>query len=225
MKEYVLDTPAALDAPAAGNGVRADDYVPPIAPSSWPSLMWLLLLEPLALALLYVVLVGFPGRSQASLEAAPVVVAAFSFPKAAEAQAVSEAPAAPESSIVHKHGRYVVDLHGASVASALAMLSKVTGATVAGGEALSASPELLTKVFETSSPVEAWQAVFGGVANFAIACTKGTCAVRFVAPADLAQARPSAALAAAVSPAPQPVPAAQPVPVPGAAEPAETAEN
>jgi hypothetical protein len=218
MKEYVLDTPSALEPPAAAAATPADDYVPPIAPSSWPSLMWLLLLEPLALALLYLALVGFPGRSQASLETAPVYVAAFAYPKAAEAQAVSEVPAAPESSITQKHGRYVVDLHGATVTSALAMLSEVTGATVTGSDALSANAALVTKVFETTSPVEAWQTVFGGVANFAIACNKGACAVRFVAPADAAPSRTGAELAVAVSPPPSSPPSSPPSPSPGAAD-------
>lgn len=208
MKEYVLDTPTALDALAAPAGAPATDYVPPIAPSSWPSLMWLLILEPVALALLYVVLIGFPGRSQASLDNAPVYVAAFSFPKAAEAQAGIEAPVVPENRITHQHGRYLVELHGAPVSSALTMLSEATGATVSGSNALSGNAGLITKVFETSSPVEAWQAVFGGVANFAIACSKGACAVRFVAPADAAapRARVEAVAAAAEAPPPPPTP-------------------
>ena len=209
MKEYVLDTPAALEPPTATAAVPADDYVPPIAPSSWPSLMWLLLLEPIALALLYVALIGVPGRSEASLENAPVYVAAFSFPKEAAAQAVSEAPALPESSITHKRGRYVVELHAAPVESALAMLSEVTGATVTGSAALAANSAPVTKVFETSSPVEAWQTVFGGVANFAIACNKVGCAVRFVAPADPAPSRTgSESVLAASVPPPPPSPGA-----------------
>jgi hypothetical protein len=211
MKEYVLDTPSALEL-AAAPAAPAAGYVPPIAPSSWPSLMWLLILEPVALALLYVALIGFPGSSQASLDNAPVYVAAFSFPKGAEAQAGrSEEPVVPENSITHQRGRYVVELHAAPVSSALAMLSQVTGATVTGGNALAGNGALITRVFETSSPVEAWQAVFGGVANFAIACNKGACAVRFVAPADPAAPRAVSEAVMAVSEPPPP-------PTPGAAD-------
>ena len=220
MKEYVLDTPMARDAPAAPAGAPAGGYVPPIAPSSWPSLMWLLILEPVALALLYVVLIGFPGRSQASLDNAPVYVAAFSFPKEAEAQAGSEAPVLPENRITHQHGRYRVELHGAPVSSALTMLSEATAATVTGSTALAGNGALITKVFETSSPVDAWQAVFGGVANFAIACNKGACAVRFVAPADPAapRASPEAVLAASVPPPPPLAESPAQPPSPGAAD-------
>jgi hypothetical protein len=181
MKQYVLDHPVPAEPiPAAPVG----DFVPPTSPSPWRPLAVLVVVEGIALALLYLALVGSPEPRQAISGGGPAYVAAFAFPEAPPTQAAPAEPELPPSHITHVRGRYVVELNGSELGPALAMLTAATGATVRGGEVLAGNSARLTKVFETDSPVEAWQAVFGGVANFAVACQKGTCAVRFVAPAE-----------------------------------------
>ena len=98
---------------------------------------------------------------------------------------VAEVEAAP-SRIVRERGRYVIELHSAGVAAALEMLTKATGATVRGSDVLLGNAVRITRTVTTDSPLEAWQAVFGGVVNFAASCTRAACDVRFVPSADSA---------------------------------------
>ena len=105
------------------------------------------------------------------------------------------------------------------------MLARATKARVAGGAVLADSPVRLTRSVVAASPREAWQAVFGDVANFAIACSGSACEVRFVslakpgAPvprpdsvqADLSDTEPASVptaqpMIAATSARPEPVP-------------------
>ena len=60
------------------------------------------------------------------------------------------------------------------------MLAQATKAHVAGSNIFSGSALRLTRSVVATSPREAWQAVFGDVANFAIACAGSACEVRFV---------------------------------------------
>jgi hypothetical protein len=91
----------------------------------------------------------------------------------------SPAPA-QASSIVHKGGKYFVDLHDADVSSALAMMSQATRTTVLGAEILRDHPARVTARLTATSPQSAWQSVFGSVANFAVSCAGETCVVRIV---------------------------------------------
>lgn len=95
---------------------------------------------------------------------------------------VANADSAPvqASSIVHKGGRYFVDLHDVDVGSALAMMSQATRTTVLGADVLRDHPLRLTAQLTAASPQSAWQSVFGNVANFAVSCTGETCVVRIV---------------------------------------------
>jgi hypothetical protein len=203
MKEYVLD----FAPPSAAQPVDAPEFVPPRARIAWRSIALLVVLESIALALLYVALIGFPGPSQASRETAAVddSTLAASAPTQAQAEAqpqrevvAPEADATP-SRITREHGRYVIELHSTALGPALEMLTKATGATVRGTEVLAGNAARITRTVATDSPLEAWQAVFGGVVNFAATCSRGACAVRFVPSADPAFA------------------AAAPRPLPGAA--------
>jgi hypothetical protein len=65
---------------------------------------------------------------------------------------------------------HLVDLHDEAPAAALAMLAEATKARVAGTAIFSGSALRLTRSVVATSPHEAWQAVFGEVANFAVAC-------------------------------------------------------
>jgi len=60
------------------------------------------------------------------------------------------------------------------------MLAQATKARVAGSNIFSGSALRLTRSVVAATPREAWQAVFGDVANFAIACAGSACEVRFV---------------------------------------------
>jgi hypothetical protein len=135
----------------------------------------------------------------------------------------AEAPAAPApaSRISQERGRYVVELHDEALAPALAMLAQATKARVGGSNIFIGSPLRLTRSAVAATPREAWQAVFGDVANFAIACAGGACEVRFVsllkngvpiAPPDSQQGEfsftPPAAAPALAQPAQAPVGAA-----------------
>jgi hypothetical protein len=74
------------------------------------------------------------------------------------------------SRVRQERGRYLVDLHDEAPAAALAMLAEATKARVAGTAIFSGSALRLTRSVVATSPHEAWQAVFGEVANFAVAC-------------------------------------------------------
>jgi hypothetical protein len=217
MKEYVLDypPPAAADPLAQRVG---EAFVPPRARTPWRSLALLFVLESLALALLYVFLIGWPTSSPAIAESTSVAESTpvAGAPLASFTQAVPEPqpptevvalePELPPSSITREHGRYVIELHSAAVGPALAMLVRATGATVRGEDVLAGNSARITTTVKADSPLEAWQAVFGGVVNFAASCTRATCAVRFVPSANPSLATAASRLppdaAGAVAPAP-----------------------
>jgi hypothetical protein len=197
MKEYSLDF-----APPLAPSVDEAELVPPPARSSWRSIVLLIVLESLALALLYGALIGFPGPSAASIETAAVHDPTFATATPAPVQAQASVPAEAEpvqagvvepgadaapSRISREHGRYVIELHSSAIGPALEMLTKATGATVRGTEVLAGNATRITRTVATDSALEAWQAVFGGVANFAATCNKAACAVRFVRASDLAK--------------------------------------
>ena len=179
MKQYVLDVPAAAlpaEPPAADAEARSLRQ-----PGWWRWLLLALLLEPVALAALYLALSGTPTWSQAATSEGIAYVASFSFPREpGAAQAPTQVAEAPVSRISHERGRYVVELHDEALAPALAMLTQATKARVAGSNIFIGSPLRLTRSAVATSPREAWQAVFGDVANFAIACAGNACEVRFV---------------------------------------------
>ena len=176
MKQYVLDEPVA-GAPSP--------LEPPsrslTQPGWWRWLVLAILLEGVALALLYVALNGVPGARRADPSPGIAYAASFSFPREAEAvQPPAQAAEAPVSRISQERGRYVVALHDEAPAEALTMLARATNARVSGNAIFSGSPLRLTRSVVARSPREAWQAVFGDIANFAIACAGSGCEVRFV---------------------------------------------
>ena len=178
MKQYVLDEPMAAAAPPAQPHARSLSE-----PGWWRWLVLAVVLEAAALAILYVALNGVPGSSRAEPSPGIAYVAAFSFPRESQAQpapAAAQPAEASVSQVHHDHGRYVVDLHDQAPAAALAMLAEATKARVAGTAIFSGSALRLTRSVVATSPREAWQAVFGDVANFAVACAGGACEVRFV---------------------------------------------
>jgi hypothetical protein len=148
-------------------------------PGWWRWFLLALLLEPVALAILHLALSGIPGGSQAATSDGIAYVASFSFPREPESVPAPVAEA-PTSRIGQERGRYVVELHDEALAPALAMLTQATKARVAGGDIFIGSPLRLTRSAVAMSRREAWQAVFGDVANFAIACAGSACEVRFV---------------------------------------------
>jgi hypothetical protein len=179
MKQYVLDEPIA-----GGPLPPAEAHLLALAqPGWWRWLLIAILIEAVALALLAVALNGVPGASAAEPSRGIAYVASFSFPRDAEAAPASahaQASETPVSRIREERGHYLVELHDESVAGALAMLTKATKARVGGSGIFSGSALRLTRSVVAGSPREAWQAVFGDVANFAIACAGSACDVRFV---------------------------------------------
>jgi hypothetical protein len=189
MKQYVLDQPTALAPPAPAPGAES---LPP--PRRWRWLLLILLLEPVALAGLYLILNS--GSAESAPVAGPVVAHVAAQPAAAPAalQAATPAedrappiadpepagPAQATSRISHERGRYVVDLHATPLGAALEMLSTATKARVTGGDIFAGSALQLTRSAVAATPQEAWQAVFSEVASFAITCAAGGCDVRFV---------------------------------------------
>ena len=133
-----------------------------------------------------------PIRTSApAVQAAPADVVAL--PEAAPAperlaavagpEPVSASPAEP-SSVVRRNGKFVIELHAVEPGTALAMLSKATGMTVLGADALLQHPAPVSASLIAPSPVAAWQSVFGDVANFAVSCAGAkACVVHFVAAA------------------------------------------
>ena len=176
MKQYVLDEPVAAAPLPVEPRARSLTQ-----PGWWRWLLLAILLEVVALAVLYVALNGVPGSSPDAPSRGVAYVASFSFPREAQAaQAPAQAAEAPVSRVRQERGRYVVDLHNEAPAAALAMLAEATKAHVAGSGIFSGSALRLTRSVVATSPREAWQAVFGDVANFAIACAGSACEVRFV---------------------------------------------
>jgi len=176
MKQYVLDEPVAAAPPPVEPRARSLTE-----PGWWRWLLLAIPLEAVALAILYVALNGIPGSSPDAPSRGVAYVASFSFPREAQAaRAPAQAAEVPVSRIRQERGRYVVELHDEAPAAALAMLAEATKAHVAGSRIFSGSALRLTRSVVATSPREAWQAVFGDVANFAIACAGSACEVRFV---------------------------------------------
>ena len=178
MKQYVLDEPVAVAAP------------PPVEsqlqsltqPGWWRWLLLAILLEPVALAILYLALNGVPVRAPRAPSRGVAYVASFSFPREAASSASAGA------------GRRGAG-QPCSARSAAATSSTFTTrrppppwrCSPKRRSARRRQPHLrrqrssrLTRSVVATSPREAWQAVFGDVANFAIACASSACEVRFV---------------------------------------------
>ena len=120
MKQYVLDEPMAAAPPPVG-----PQTLSLLQPGWWRWLVLAILLEAVALAVLYVALNGVPGASRAEPSPGIAYVASFSFPREAEAAPALAQPAeARVSRIRQEHGRYLVDLHDEAPAAALAMLAR-----------------------------------------------------------------------------------------------------
>jgi len=192
MKEYVLDEPASPAAPAAEGLPHVPATLPP-QPWPWRTLLVLAVVEPLALGALYLGLNADPHpRARAEPSAGPATIAAFAFPSVPgqAAAAPIAAGAAEESRIAFERGKYVIDLRSTDIGPALAMLAQATKATVHGADVLSRQPAQLSRSAVVATPAEAWQAVLGDVANFAISCTSKGCTV-FVTAVAKVDAGPS----------------------------------
>ncbi len=183
MKQYVLDEP----------GMRPLHPEPPAPEPARGRWRWPVVLAALAAAGLVAArsFVDRPPEAKprpAEVASVPVYVAPVTAdvprPNAATSAAASPVTLAIDppvpSRVTREKGRYVVDLHGAEVGPALAMLSEATHATVSGSDVLVASTARITASFVAASPLEAWKGVFGNVASFAMSCGPSTCAVRFV---------------------------------------------
>ena len=195
MKEYVLDEPSSPDA-SPPDGVPAVQR-PTLPPQPWPwrALLVLAIVEPLALGTLYLALgADAHPRARAEPSTGPATIAAFAFPaqpgQTGAAATTTADASSGESRIAFERGRYVIDLRSTDIGPALAMLADATKATVRGADALAREPRQLSRSAVVATPAEAWQAVLGDVANFAISCTQKGCAV-FVAAVAKADARPA----------------------------------
>ena len=195
MKEYVLDEPSSPDA-SPPDGVPAVQR-PTLPPQPWPwrALLVLAIVEPLALGALYLALgADAHPRARAEPSTGPATIAAFAFPaqpgQTGAAATTTADASSGESRIAFERGRYVIDLRSTDIGPALAMLADATKATVRGADVLAREPRQLSRSAVVATPAEAWQAVLGDVANFAISCTQKGCAV-FVAAVAKADARPA----------------------------------
>jgi hypothetical protein len=210
MKEYVLDEPPSPDA-SSPEGVPTVQR-PTLPPQPWPwrALLVLAIVEPLALCGLYLALsADAHPRALAEPAAGPATIAAFAFPAppgqtgAGAAAATAADASSGGGRIAFERGKYVIDLRSTDIAPALAMLADATKATVHGANVLSREPMQLSRSAVVATPAEAWQAVLGDVANFAISCTQKGCAVfvSAVAKADAKDgARPAAIALAPTAP-------------------------
>ena len=195
MKEYVLDEPPSPDA-SSPDGVPTVQR-PTLPPQPWPwrALLVLAIVEPLALGTLYLALgADAHPRARAEPSTGPATIAAFALPaqpgQTGAAATTTADASSGESRIAFERGRYVIDLRSTDIGPALAMLADATKATVRGADALAREPRQLSRSAVVATPAEAWQAVRGDVANFAISCTQKGCAV-FVAAVAKAEARPA----------------------------------
>ncbi|HEX2542731.1 MAG TPA: hypothetical protein VHM00_16800 [Caldimonas sp.] len=239
MKHYVLDDTApdvSAARPAASGTVSR----------RWRLLAALVIVEPLALAGFYVAVAGGPStgvaadaapqrRLESQVAHRPAVVADARLSTTAVPLRESTAPpvaasldpagpgAKPKTSrVAHHGGKWIVELHGADLRSTLALLSATTRATVTGTEVLAGHPTRFHRELVASSPTEAWTAVFGDIANFAITCAAPGCAVHFASAVQpVAVAAPRLAVAAALTEAEMPEPPPEPPP----ARPAATAQR
>ena len=183
MKQYVLDESPSADASSPEDVATVQRPTLPPQPWPWRALLVLAIVEPLALGGLYLALnADAHPRDRAEPSTGPATIAAFGLPAAAgqgaAAAAVTAADAQDgESRIAFEHGKYVIHLRATDIGPALAMLADATKATVRGAEVLSRQPTQLSRSAVVATPAEAWQAVLGDVANFAISCTQKGCAV------------------------------------------------
>lgn len=156
-------------------------------PGWWRPFLLVILLEPVVLAILYFAL----GSDSSEREAAsrnvipPGASVAFArepapTPMPAPVAGVEATAAARPDRVVHEGGRYVIELQAAELAPTLAMLSSATKARVTGSDIFEGGPLRLTRSAVASSPREAWQAVFGDIANLTIVCSGSACDVRFI---------------------------------------------
>ena len=196
MKQYVLDESPSADASSPEDVATVQRPTLPPQPWPWRALLVLAIVEPLALGGLYLALnADAHPRGRAEPSTGPATIAAFALPatpgQGAAAAAGTAADAQDgESRIAFEHGKYVIHLRATDIGPALAMLADATKATVRGAEVLSRQPTQLSRSAVVATPAEAWQAVLGDVANFAISCTQKGCAV-FVAAVAKADARPA----------------------------------
>ena len=190
MKQYVLESAPRSD--DAFRPATEDAHEPGAAVGGgrWRTLGLLLLVEPLALGALYIALVGTPETSRVPATVHAAVVpppnrlerdrAFVAQAQGRAAEVVPATPNVPRGRVTHERGAFAIDLRAVAPESAVSMLAKATGARVSGEQIFSGSALRLTHVSHAPSAREAWQAVFGEVASFAIACPRGTCEVRFV---------------------------------------------
>ena len=195
MKQYVLDESPSADASSPEDVATVQRPTLPPQPWPWRALLVLAIVEPLALGALYLALgADAHPRARAEPSTGPATIAAFAFPaqpgQTGAAATTTADASSGESRIAFERGRYVIDLRSTDIGPALAMLADATKATVRGADALAREPRQLSRSAVVATPAEAWQAVLGDVANFAISCTQKGCAV-FVAAVAKADARPA----------------------------------
>lgn len=195
MKQYVLDEQPSPDAPSPEDGAMVQRPTLPPQPWPWRALLVLAVVEPLALGGLYLALnADAHPRARAEPQAGPATIAAFAFPtppgQGATAVPLALDAGSEESRIAFEQGKYVIHLRSTDIGPALAMLAEATKATVRGADVLSRQPTQLSRSAVVATPAEAWQAVLGDVANFAISCTQKGCAV-FVTAAAKSDAQPA----------------------------------
>ncbi len=198
MKQYVLDEPP--DAPSPDAQAAARPTLPP-QPWPWRALLVLAVVEPLALGALYLTLNADARPRERAEPLGPATIAAFALPprptqSGTAPVAAAADPAGEESRIAFEQGKYVIHLRSTEIGPALAMLAQATNAKVHGADALAREPLRLSRSAVVATPAEAWQAVLGDVANFAISCAPRTCAVFVSAGAKADAKSPSLAFAA-----------------------------
>ena len=182
MKQYVLDESPSADASSPEDVATVQRPTLPPQPWPWRALLVLAIVEPLALGALYLALgADAHPRARAEPSTGPATIAAFAFPvqpgQTGAAATTTADASSGESRIAFERGRYVIDLRSTDIGPALAMLADATKATVRGADALAREPRQLSRSAVVATPAEAWQAVLGDVANFAISCTQKGCAV------------------------------------------------
>ena len=184
MKEYVIDDrrpeAAATSNPDPSPSAFGPDSLPP-----WlRPLLLLAALEAMAFATFWLasspaprsgVVAGNEIAYVAAFDAAAPQTAARTGPPGGAAPADA---AGGTDKIARTRGGYSIQLHSANPIKVLEMLSEATTATVRGGEVLDPQ-QAITRTLVAKSPLEAWRAIFGDVANFAVTCSANACAVRF----------------------------------------------
>jgi hypothetical protein len=227
MKEYVLADPLLRRA-ARPLDADADPVAPPLEDgtrvlglqrTTWRTIGVLLLLEPIVLIGFYAA-IGEPSlpwtreRAAAPVESpAPVARERVAVPAVAAAPA--PAPAGPRLRVeAERGGRIAIDLVAAPAQETVARLAAATRSEVSGAQIFAAGTVALTRSTVAASPREAWHAVFGNVANFAIACAGDGCRVRFISLIDDGVGRAAGVVPRPVEALVQGVAAPAPVAVP-----------